>query len=201
MERGNAYVVGLEPPWEILNLIAAHKYKRHDQQYPSFMYADDSFDEDDPRIGLCQGTVVVRTLRHQWTTPRSAIRGLGEKSIPPDANARIHDVDKVMPPMVGYAVSQAYVSMMPNDWDKVPKVKELYDQIIQDFADSPVWAQKTLDFLTSEVFDGLAAPRPDDDDVHDDPSPAMNHRAQIADLARREREEAAAAAAAAAEHN
>ena len=177
-----------------------------------------------------------KTLRHQWTTPRSAIRGLGEKSIPPDANARIHDVDKVTPPIVGYGVCQVRMAVLcicscraylwigicqpdaqrlgqsPQDQGALrPDYSRFRRQPCLGTEDARLPDQVsfycypthglTLRRFVSEVFDGIVAPSPDDDDVHDDPSPAMNHRAQIAELARREREEAAAAAVTAAEHN
>ncbi|KAJ7214553.1 hypothetical protein GGX14DRAFT_563370 [Mycena pura] len=178
---------------EIMRLIATHQYTRHQQQYPSFLYADDSFTEDDPRIGLCRGDFVIRLLRHVWTTPRSALRGLGGKSLPPDSNARIQEAEKVTAPMVGYVVSQGYVALLPGDWDKVDDKDSLYDRILDLFASSPLWAKRTLKFLTKEVFgDSTRVQDGNDEENRDDASPEQNHVARMAELARLEREAAAA---------
>ncbi|KAJ7193948.1 hypothetical protein GGX14DRAFT_587405 [Mycena pura] len=56
--------------------------------------------------------------------------------------------------LIGYAICQTFVAMMPGDWKNVAGNKELYD-------DSPVWAKQTLEFLTTKVFEGSSGPEPE----------------------------------------
>ncbi|KAJ7211711.1 hypothetical protein GGX14DRAFT_623371 [Mycena pura] len=175
---------------QILDDIVASKYACHEFQFHSFLYADDSFNEDDPREGFCRGEMLIRILRRLWTTPRTVTSGLGEKAIPPDANATKHRVYAVIEPMVGYAACHGLVAMMPGDWNNVAGNKELYDRIIKVFRDSPLWAKQTLEFLTSEVFEGASADSDSNaaEQAHPDRSTASDHMAKMAELARLERE-------------
>ncbi|KAJ7197576.1 hypothetical protein GGX14DRAFT_667733 [Mycena pura] len=177
---------------QILDDIIASKYACHEFQFPSFLYADNSFNEDDPREGFCRGEMLIRILRHLWTTPRTVTSGLGEKAIPPDANATKHHVYKVIEPMVGYAACHGLVAMMPGDWNNVAGNKELYDRIIKVFHDSPLWAKRTLEFLTSEVFEGASADSDSNtaEQAHPDRGTANDHMAKMAELARLECEAA-----------
>ncbi|KAK7021662.1 hypothetical protein R3P38DRAFT_2962691, partial [Favolaschia claudopus] len=89
----------------ILQNISAGKYKLLYKPYPSFLYADDSYNPDVLDGGLLRGDAIPRFLRHIWLGPQYAILGAGKK-ISKTSNASLHNVKKVTPEMICYAVVQ-----------------------------------------------------------------------------------------------
>ncbi|KAF8209249.1 hypothetical protein K438DRAFT_1930109, partial [Mycena galopus ATCC 62051] len=75
-------------------------------ELPSFLWADGSYDPGNYDQGLLRSAFLLRVFRHIWTGPSSALCGLDE-GIPPVCNARLaNNKFTATPRMIGCAVVQ-----------------------------------------------------------------------------------------------
>ncbi|KAJ7224741.1 hypothetical protein B0H12DRAFT_285552 [Mycena haematopus] len=137
-------------------------------ELPSFLWSDTSYDPDNYDEGLLRGEFTLRVLRHIWTAP-SSVRNSLDKGIPVVCNARIHDQYTVTPPMIAYAVVQARSMISSKDWarrDGAFNNEKLFKQVVALFdpADDP-WTVETLAWCQRMVFgDAEALPADDSDE-------------------------------------
>ncbi|KAJ7194954.1 hypothetical protein GGX14DRAFT_475504, partial [Mycena pura] len=188
----------------IMRRIDKKTYAPNVKLFPSFLYDDALYDKDDPTSGLCRSYPIIRSLRHTWTSPHTAIEGIGSRGIPKRCNARTHKTFHMKSPMVAYAVSQVYLMLHPCDWDDLPRVEELYNEILDLFDGDDgdeEWAGDTLVFLQGQVFGcdrSTAVPQgPGSDESEPESDEDQDTAATIKTIARRRRAQREAAAAAA----
>ncbi|KAJ6560868.1 hypothetical protein DFH09DRAFT_1364702 [Mycena vulgaris] len=141
---------GQEPPSDnddFLPRVAAGRIELTAKEFPSFLYEDGSYDVADLDNGLLRGHLTLRTLRHIWTAPASALYGL-DGAIPTICNARLHGVLKVDAEMIAYAVMQARTMLSTADWkfrDGSFDYEVFFDSIVQLFANpDDQWTKDTL---------------------------------------------------------
>ncbi|KAJ7220808.1 hypothetical protein GGX14DRAFT_676083 [Mycena pura] len=191
----------------ILERIDRKTYKPSDKLFQLFLYDETLRDKTDPTRGLLRSYIIVRGLRHIWTSPQTAINGLPAKGIPRRCNATTHKAFRMTPEMVAYVVDHLYCMMSTYEWNKCPRNDELYEDILSLFngenADDE-WAGDTLIYLQSQVFGHYRGGQPadhqsDDSDSDDsDDCDSMDAIKLINDTRRVERAQAALRAAAAA---
>ncbi|KAK7039703.1 hypothetical protein R3P38DRAFT_3262100 [Favolaschia claudopus] len=149
------------PPNPILQNIVAGRYKLLYKPYSSFLYADDSYNPEVLDQGLLRGDAIPRFLRHIWLGPQYAILGAGKK-ISKTSNASLHNVKKVTPEMICYAVVQARTALGTSDWtvrDGEYNFEKLFNSLIKLCVADPddaedVWPQELLDWCQQQVFGG-----------------------------------------------
>ncbi|KAJ6538175.1 hypothetical protein DFH09DRAFT_86186 [Mycena vulgaris] len=140
-------VPAVESNNDFLARVAAGRVELTADQLPSFLYEDGSYDSVDLDKGLLRGHLTLRTLRHIWTAPASALFGL-DGAVPNICNARFHDVFKVDAEMVAYAVVQARTMLTTADWkprDGSFDYEVFFNSIVELFADGEdPWTKDTL---------------------------------------------------------
>ncbi|KAJ7049333.1 hypothetical protein C8F01DRAFT_759157 [Mycena amicta] len=150
-----------EEPLKILQEFASGARRFTNLDWPSCFFKDPmQWTIDRRHDGLFLGYLVIRCLRHVWTGPKTAIRGIGTDSgIPPQCAARAHRIYKVTPRMLAYALCQVRTMLQKSSWtanDGVYDYKKLFNKVVAVFelqSESAVaWAKETLDELTNAVF-------------------------------------------------
>ncbi|KAF8185496.1 hypothetical protein K438DRAFT_2019998 [Mycena galopus ATCC 62051] len=153
-------------------------------ELPSFLWADGSYDPDNYDQGLLRSAFLLRVFRHIWTGPSSALCGLDE-GIPPVCNARLaNNKFTATPRMIGCAVVQARAMICSRDWarrDGKFNNQVLFEQVVELFAGLPTdpWAVDTIAWYNRMVFDD-AEPSLDEDEATPVPSATTNILAQRA---------------------
>ncbi|KAJ7123665.1 hypothetical protein C8R44DRAFT_917920 [Mycena epipterygia] len=133
---------------ELLERMVANHIELTANDFPSFFYAEGSFDPDDLDKGLLRGEFMLRVFRHIWTAPKSALFGLSDGRLPTICNARLHGAVVVVPEMVGYTGVQARTMLCTAEWkprDGSFDYEALFTSIVQLFEDpEDPWAKDTL---------------------------------------------------------
>ncbi|KAJ7051637.1 hypothetical protein C8F01DRAFT_1174407 [Mycena amicta] len=146
--------------------------------YPAEAYAPGVYDIKQPWVGLFTGPLFVRVARFLFTGPGSAWKGFSGAL--PDARsvARLCNVWKITPRMVGYVACQLRTMLSKSDWaakDGKYDYEKLFKMVVELF-DQPHlqdWGRQTLGFLQQEVYRDAVAPEVDpnagaDEDDSDD---------------------------------
>ncbi|KAJ7113508.1 hypothetical protein C8R44DRAFT_881815 [Mycena epipterygia] len=143
----------------LLELIVANRLKLTADDFPSFFYAEGSFDPDDLDKGLLRGEFMLRVFRHIWTAPKSALFGLSDGRLPSICNARLHGATVAVPEMIGYTGVQARTMLCTAEWksrDGPFDYEALFTSIVNLFEDAEdPWAKETLAWYQKMVFDGV----------------------------------------------
>ncbi|KAJ7743575.1 hypothetical protein B0H16DRAFT_1560999, partial [Mycena metata] len=133
---------------EALRMLLHHEIDVDAEEFPSFSWADGTYNADDIAKGLLRGPFVPCILRHLWTAPASALSRATR--IPMRCNAQAHGTFKVVPEMIAYRVVQPIV-FYP-DWDVLDghfNYEDFFNAIVELFKDPDggTWAEETLLFL------------------------------------------------------
>ncbi|KAF7296238.1 hypothetical protein HMN09_01092800 [Mycena chlorophos] len=126
--------------------------------------------------GLFLGFLVIRVLRHVWTGPSTAEKGLANKpAIPAQCSSRRHRCFKFTPRMVAYAVCQVRTMLHAGDWGKKDgkySYQTLFNGVVKLLSSEAegieAWAQQTLEALNEAVFSSHALTFEDDEDAGPD---------------------------------
>ncbi|KAJ7077955.1 hypothetical protein C8R44DRAFT_896104 [Mycena epipterygia] len=144
---------------ELLDRIVANRLELTAQDFPSFFYAEGSFDPNDLDKSLLRGEFMLRVFRHLWTAPKSALFGLSDGRLPPICNARLHGTLTADPEMIGYTGVQARTMLSTAEWksrDGAYDYEALFTSIVNLFEDpEDPWAKDTLAWYQRMVFDGV----------------------------------------------
>ncbi|KAJ7697548.1 hypothetical protein B0H16DRAFT_1484738 [Mycena metata] len=145
---------------EALRMLLHHEIDVDAEEFPSFCWADGTYDADDIAKGLLRGPLVPRILRHLWTAPASALSRATK--IPTRCNARAHGTFKIVPEMIAYGVVQGRTMLSTADWDVLDghfNYEDFFNAIIELFKDPEggTWAEETLAWYQEQVF---GAPSP-----------------------------------------
>ncbi|KAJ7719154.1 hypothetical protein B0H16DRAFT_1607510, partial [Mycena metata] len=153
-DRGITYPVSCGPLSPILihpfaralRMLLHHEIDVDAEEFPSFCWADGTYDADDIAKGLLRGPLI---LRHLWTAPASALSRATK--IPTRCNARAHGTFKIVPEMIAYGVGRTMLSTA--DWD------DFFNAIIEALQgpEGGTWAEETLAWYQEQVF---GAPSP-----------------------------------------
>ncbi|KAF4578288.1 hypothetical protein EYR40_001550 [Pleurotus pulmonarius] len=129
--------------------------------WPSFVYADESYDPDNMDHGLLRGWLLVRVMRHIFTGPTTATKP--SQKLARGCNARKLGITQVTPNMIAYAAVQARVMLSAaSSWtneDADFNLSIFYDRIINLFRDDEggEWTQETIAWWNRQVFPGVEA--------------------------------------------
>ncbi|KAJ7023892.1 hypothetical protein C8F04DRAFT_1303644 [Mycena alexandri] len=140
---------------ETLRMLLHHEIDVDAEEYPSFCWADGTYDADDIAKGLFRGPFVPRILRHLWTAPASALSRVDK--IPNRCNARAHGVYKVVPEMIAYGVVQGRTILSNTNWDVLDghfNYEDLFNAVMELFTDpdGATWATETIAWYQEQVF-------------------------------------------------
>ncbi|KAJ7033958.1 hypothetical protein C8F04DRAFT_605830 [Mycena alexandri] len=149
-------------------MLLHHEIDVDAEEYPSFCWADGTYDADDIAKGLLRGPFVPRILCHLWTAPASAL--FRPDKIPKRCNARAHGVFKIVPEMIAYGVVQGRTLLSTADWDVLDghfNYEDLFNAVMELFTDpeGATWAKETLAWYQEQIFGPSSsaagsAPRP-----------------------------------------
>ncbi|KAJ7732327.1 hypothetical protein DFH07DRAFT_968430 [Mycena maculata] len=171
-------------PNTFLQRIVAGTVELTAADFPSFFWAEGSYDPEDLDNGLLRGHLLLRVFRHIWTAPTSALNGL-DKGIPAVCNARVHAKYSVEPEMVGYACAQARTILSTKQWDvrdSAYNYERMFNAVVKLFSGLPddPWALETLEWYQDNVFGDADIPSADAEDAVPIPSAADDILAQRA---------------------
>ncbi|KAG2092933.1 uncharacterized protein F5147DRAFT_747980 [Suillus discolor] len=81
-------------------------------QWPHFLYANETYDPDDPWNGLLRSRLLINAFRHVFTSPSSVEK---EPKATRAGNARIHGMTAVTIPSVAYIATQVRFAIYTTD--------------------------------------------------------------------------------------
>ncbi|KAJ7115218.1 hypothetical protein C8R44DRAFT_928204 [Mycena epipterygia] len=138
---------------ELLDRIVANRLELTAEDFPSFFYAEGSFDPNDLDKGLLRG------ISSPLDGAKSALFGLSDGRLPPICNARLHGTLTADPEMIGYTGVQARTMLSTAEWksrDGAYDYEALFTSIVNLFEDpEDPWAKDTLAWYQRMVFDGV----------------------------------------------
>ncbi|KAH7919091.1 hypothetical protein BV22DRAFT_1023570, partial [Leucogyrophana mollusca] len=106
-------------------------------QWPLFLYADYSYDFDDPWNGLFRSALLVCAYKHVFTSPSSVDK---EPKATRSGNARIHGMTRVTLPSIAYIATQVRFSLTSSPvfsrTDTVTDSEKFYSSILDLFEDA-----------------------------------------------------------------
>ncbi|KAJ7691312.1 hypothetical protein B0H17DRAFT_1201167 [Mycena rosella] len=156
---------------QFTDLLVAGHVELKATEYPAFFWAEGTYDKDNLDKGLLRSPLILRVLRHVWTTPSSTLFGL-DNGIPHICNARLHNVFTVDKEMIGYAGVQARLMLSTTEWkprDGSYNYEDLFKSIVNLFEDpEDLWARETLAWYQQMVFGDAV------DDAGTDAAPVVN---------------------------
>ncbi|KAK7059587.1 hypothetical protein R3P38DRAFT_3168050 [Favolaschia claudopus] len=171
----------------LLQKIVAGKYQLKYKPYPSFLYKDSKFDPNNLDAGLLHSDTVLRFLRHIWLGPSAALSGA--EKISKTCNTSLHNVKKVTPARICYAVVQARTTLGTSEWtprDGKYSFKRLFNSILKLFTAEPEhpWVIDVLEWYQSQMFQNVDfdsdAEQDKDSDDEDDVLAQRRRRAAAA---------------------
>nr|GAT54111.1 predicted protein [Mycena chlorophos] len=169
--------------------IAKGLYVPSPKRFPSFCYADGTWNENDYQQGLFRSVGIVRGLRLLLVS-RSDAGKKAKEELPSGCLATIHSISKVSEHMVAYVVVQERlaISSAP-EWAKQESKKykftTLFQKVLDAFQDdsnpdSPNWGQTTLDWLTQQVLGDASDEDSSDEADSEDEAVVQRNRRQAA---------------------
>ncbi|GLB33255.1 hypothetical protein LshimejAT787_0101390 [Lyophyllum shimeji] len=134
---------------------------------PAFLYPDNEFDPDDMDKGLLRGPLVVRTWRHLFTSPSSAVIPPGKQrtTVTKGCQATMNGLHAPTPRTIAYAALQTYWFLCSlDDWrldDGVFNKESFFRNIVgifsvgdEEFApyENKEWVMETLAWWEQQVL-------------------------------------------------
>ncbi|KAI0667872.1 hypothetical protein C8Q78DRAFT_980862, partial [Trametes maxima] len=120
--------------------------------WPSMMYANGMFDPDAIDRGLCRGMLLLKALRHIFTSPSSVNNPPGKKNQGRGCIAQMYKLDTIEPENIAYVATLVSpllsASTCWEDEDGAFDAEAFYNNIVHLFKDDTnidkTWALETL---------------------------------------------------------
>ncbi|KAI0652174.1 hypothetical protein C8Q79DRAFT_922702 [Trametes meyenii] len=135
--------------------------------WPSMMYTNGLFDPDAVDMGLCRGSLLLKALRHIFTSPSSVNKPPGKKSQGRGCIAQMYKLDTVEPENIAYvaALTRSLLSASTcwEDEDGTFEAETFYSNVVRLFKDDinvdDDWVAETLSWWNSGVYGHSATGR------------------------------------------